>query len=89
MGPPALAAAVQAVHQFVTFCVATPLQEAIAVAFEEAEKVVLAEETCPYRSLEEVFCWSAIHVCRQAVEAARLAAAVRPEPRGSTGMYVF
>jgi aspartate/methionine/tyrosine aminotransferase len=36
IGPAPLNAAIRAVHQFVTFASATPLQEAMAIAFEEA-----------------------------------------------------
>ena len=36
VGPPALQAALRAVHQFVTFATATPLQEAMATALEAA-----------------------------------------------------
>ncbi|MDP9365605.1 MAG: methionine aminotransferase [Chloroflexota bacterium] len=36
VGPPALQAALRAVHQFVTFATATPLQEAMATALEVA-----------------------------------------------------
>ena len=37
IAPPALTAAIRGVHQFVTFCNATPFQEAAAVALEEGE----------------------------------------------------
>ena len=38
IGPAPLNAALRAVHQFVTFASATPFQDAMAVAFEEAEE---------------------------------------------------
>jgi N-succinyldiaminopimelate aminotransferase len=53
--PPQLAAAVRAVHQFVTFAVATPLQRAMAVALGAGAEYY-AKLTADYRARREQLC---------------------------------
>ena len=54
-GPPDLAAAVRAVHQFVTFAVATPLQRAIATALA-APEAYYTQLRADYRSRRDRLC---------------------------------
>jgi N-succinyldiaminopimelate aminotransferase len=53
--PPRLAAAVRTVHQFVTFCIATPFQHAMATALTTDDEY-FARLTAEYRARRERLC---------------------------------
>ena len=53
--PPALAEAVRTVHQFITFCIATPFQHAMAAALRTSDDY-FAQLTADYRARRDRLC---------------------------------